>query len=136
MPAVISACVVSRSAHKWREYNEVVAANTAEPLGDLSRYLKALEDDLGRDRSQPTFSGRTMDVDILTYGDLCGEQDGIQLPRAEILHNAFVLRPLADLLPDEVHPVSQKSYQQLWSEFDNPQQKLWQVDFDWQDGTD
>ncbi|MEQ8315346.1 MAG: 2-amino-4-hydroxy-6-hydroxymethyldihydropteridine diphosphokinase [Gammaproteobacteria bacterium] len=112
--------------------NLVVATETDEPLAEISSYLKSLEDDMGRDRSKPRFSGRIMDVDILTFGELAGEQAGIQLPRAEILENAFVLRPLADLLPEHQHPVVNKTYQQLWSEYDKPEQELWPVDFDWE----
>jgi len=113
--------------------NLVVATETDETLADLSVYLKALEDDMGRDRSQPHFSCRTMDVDILTYGDLCGEFGAVKLPRDEILHNAFVLQPLADLLPDAKHPLTGQSYGELWQEFDKPEQKLWPIEFDWQD---
>ena len=113
--------------------NLVIAVDTDEPLGELAAYFKALEDQLGRDRSQPRFSGRTMDLDILTYGDLCGEHEGVLLPRPEIMDNAFVLQPLADLLPVELHPESGKSYQQLWSAFDKAGQALWPVEFDWQD---
>lgn len=116
--------------------NLVAATRTEEKLANISHYLKSLEDDLGRDRSQPGFSGCTMDVDILTYGDLCGDYDGVQLPRGEILENAFVLRPLADLLPEQVHPLEKLSYRQLWSAFNKPEQRLWPVEFDWQDGSD
>lgn len=113
--------------------NLVIAVETDEPLSELAKYFKTLEDDMGRDRSQPRFSGRSMDLDILTFGDLCGEHAGVQLPRKEILHNAFVLQPLSDLLPHHQHPENKKSYQQLWSEYENSEQKLWPIDFDWQD---
>ncbi len=113
--------------------NLVVAAETDEPLCELAAYLKTLEDELGRDRSQPLFSGRTMDLDILTFGDLCGDHDGVQLPRKEIVENAFVLQPLADLLPDQLHPALGVSYQQLWTAYSNAEQKLWPIVFDWQD---
>jgi 2-amino-4-hydroxy-6-hydroxymethyldihydropteridine diphosphokinase len=57
--------------------------------------------------------------------------DGVELPRAEILKNAFVLRPLADIAGAEQHPVSRKSYLQLWQDYQRDQ-KLWPVDFSWQ----
>ena len=96
--------------------------------------LKQLEDRYGRDRSAPRFSGRTLDIDILSYDDLLGLHAGIELPRPEISEHAFVLQPLADLLPDTLHPGRQISYAQMWQEFDRAAQHLWQVNFDWQAG--
>lgn len=113
--------------------NLVLATETSDSIEGITAYLKELEDDTGRDRSAPRFSGRTMDIDILTYGELCGCHGGVELPRGEILEHAFVLQPLAELLPDEVHPVAGKCYAELWQNFDRPEQKLWPIDFDWQD---
>ena len=76
-------------------------------------------------------SPRTLDLDILTWGDATGTLDGVELPRAEILKNAFVLRPLADIAPDELHPVCGESYRSLWQSYQKDQ-KLWPVDFTWQ----
>lgn len=57
--------------------------------------------------------------------------DGVELPRGEILKNAFVLQPLSDIAPDARHPVCGKTYGQLWREY-HTDQKLWPVDFTWQ----
>jgi 2-amino-4-hydroxy-6-hydroxymethyldihydropteridine diphosphokinase len=54
------------------------------------------------------------------------------LPREEILYNAFVLLPLAELAPNEVHPQSGATYQQLWNDYDKASQNLWKIPFDWQ----
>ncbi|MCB1672070.1 MAG: 2-amino-4-hydroxy-6-hydroxymethyldihydropteridine diphosphokinase [Gammaproteobacteria bacterium] len=114
--------------------NLVVALEVSGGLEELARELKELEQLQGRDRSAGSFAARTLDVDILTYDALQGDFGGIQLPRPEITRYAFVLQPLADLLPDARHPVLDKSYRQLWQEFrDNAaqEQRLWQVPFDW-----
>lgn len=113
--------------------NLVACAETDESLIEINDFLKGLEEQLGRDRSQPKFSARTMDIDILTYGDLVGEHHGIQLPREEIVRHAFVLQPLANLLPDQTHPSSGESYAELWEKFDQSSQKLWPINFDWQE---
>lgn len=113
--------------------NLVLATETEESLDSIKHYLKDLEDRLGRDRSKPKFSGRVIDVDILTYGDSDGSAAGLELPRGEITRNAYVLRPLADLLPETVHPPTGKTYGQLWQDYDKSRQALWSVDFDWQD---
>lgn len=107
--------------------NLVVALNTNAGVGELQSELKSLEDRSGRVRSAPKFSARTLDIDILMYGDLTGEVDGVLLPREEILRNAFVLRPFSELVPDLIHPTAQCALAQLWKEFDKSAQKLWQT---------
>ena len=72
-------------------YNLVAGFKTKLSVGELSRCLKAIEDDNGRCRKGPKFSGRTLDIDILTYDALTGDREGVQLPRDEIVKNAFVL---------------------------------------------
>ncbi len=110
--------------------NLVVGLDTDEPLAQLADWLKAVEDDNGRKRDVPKFSGRTLDLDILTYGDRVGDPEGVELPRREILKNAFVLLPLAEIAPDELHPSEKCSYQQLWSDYSRDQ-RLWKVPFEW-----
>lgn len=111
--------------------NLVVGIDTDLPVGELSRMFKQLEAENGRVRSAPKFSPRTLDLDILTYGDVSGEVEGVELPRAEILKNAFVLQPLADIAGSERHPICGQSYRELWRDYQRDQ-KLWPVDFTWQ----
>ena len=111
--------------------NMVVGINTEISIADLSKLLKVIEDKHGRDRSLPKFSGRLLDIDILTYASLSGEHGGIKLPRAEITENAFVLWPLTQIDGKAKHPVLRQTYTQLWSMFNKEKQKLWPVDFEW-----
>jgi 2-amino-4-hydroxy-6-hydroxymethyldihydropteridine diphosphokinase len=83
----------------------------------LKRFLHALEDRHGRSRSAPKFSDRTLDVDILLYDDLYLLSPELEIPRDEILTAAHVLRPLADLAPDLLHPVSRRTLAELWQAF-------------------
>lgn len=95
-------------------FNLVVSAKTDLPLVDLSRRLKLIEADNGRyaqDRK-----GLPLDIDVLFYGDLEGNFDGLTLPRAEILKNGFVLWPLSLIAPDKIHPGVGKPLAQLWAE--------------------
>lgn len=78
-------------------YNLVVGVDTDLSVADLSARFKQLEADNGRRRGVPKFSPRTLDLDILTYDHEVGRVDGVELPRGEILKNAFVLLPLAKL---------------------------------------
>ncbi|MBU15153.1 MAG: 2-amino-4-hydroxy-6-hydroxymethyldihydropteridine diphosphokinase [Gammaproteobacteria bacterium] len=112
--------------------NLVAAVETDKPLRSIQSEIKALEDAQGRDRSQARFSSRSIDIDILTFGELCGEHGGMTLPRGEILENAFVLQPMAELLPDMPHPVTGRPLAQHWLEYDRSGQQLWRCEFDWQ----
>ncbi len=108
-------------------FNLVASFSTDLTVGELNQRLKAIEDNHGRERSGPKFSGRTLDIDILTYDNLVGNIDGVQLPRDEITKNAFVLLPMADIAGNELHPELQVSYSRLWFFYDKEKQKLWQV---------
>lgn len=113
-------------------YNLVAGLCTDLGVGELSRLLREIESENGRKRTGPKFSARTLDIDILTYDDFVGTQDGVELPREEILENAFVLLPLAELAPAETHPATGRTYAELWQAYDQSRQKLWKVDFTWQ----
>lgn len=111
--------------------NLVAIGNTPLSVGELNAQLKAIEAAQGRQRSQARFSDRTLDIDLLTYDDWVGEFDGVLLPRAEILEAAFVLAPLAELLPQARHPGTGMRYSHLWQSFDTDEQRLWPIDFSW-----
>lgn len=86
-----------------------------EPFA-LNDWLHALEDAHGRDRSGPRFGPRPLDIDIVFYDDLTLDGPGhLQIPRDELKH-AFVLKPLADLAPDYVHPRIGRTLAALWAE--------------------
>lgn len=109
-------------------YNLVVGADTSLDVAGVVSLCKQIEDNYGRVRDGVKYCGRSLDLDLLTYDQLiCAEP--VELPRAEILKNAFVLQPLAELAPDTLHPVTQQSYAALWQAYQIPQ-KLWVVPFE------
>ncbi|MDB9969481.1 2-amino-4-hydroxy-6-hydroxymethyldihydropteridine diphosphokinase [Porticoccaceae bacterium] len=112
-------------------YNLVVGIHSDLGVGELSKILKTIEDRQGRDRSAPKFGARSLDIDILTVDDRVGVIDGIAIPRDEILKNAFVLQPLAEIAPTTVHPQNGLTYQQLWQDFDKAKQNLFPIEFIW-----
>lgn len=111
--------------------NLVVGFETDLAVGELAAVLRLTEDVNGRCRGGPKFGPRTLDIDIITYGDVSGVVDGVELPRDEVTKNAFVLLPLMEVAAEEIHPVLNISYQRLWEAFDKNSQKLWPVDFEW-----
>ena len=111
--------------------NLAAGFDTELPLSQLATQFRKIEYRYGRQPDSHKFTARAVDIDLLTYDDLVGSIDGIQLPRDEITENAFVLKPLADLAPDTLHPVKQQSYAELWQHYDQASQKLWRVEFEW-----
>ena len=111
--------------------NLVAAVHCDLSLAELAAQLRHIEVEHGRPANATRFSARHLDIDILTYDEVVGTVSGVQLPREEILENAFVLCPLAELSPDTLHPLLQRSYQSLWQDYDAASQPLRKVDFSW-----
>lgn len=109
-------------------YNLVVGLDTDMDPVALNETLHAIEDAHGRDRTGPRFSDRTLDIDLLLHDDRVLEQSGVHIPRPEILKYAFVLKPLADIAPDVVHPEEKRSIGKLWDEFTGPKGEIQPVE--------
>jgi 2-amino-4-hydroxy-6-hydroxymethyldihydropteridine diphosphokinase len=94
--------------------NLVARVETDMQPVELRQYLRDLEDRYGRKRDVPKFSDRSLDVDILFYDDLVLLSPVLEIPRAEILKFAHVLKPLADLEPELVHPTERRCMSEIW----------------------
>lgn len=112
-------------------YNLVVEARTCQSVTEVLATLKQIEFAHGRPLNAKKFSARTLDLDLLCYDQLLQEEP-VELPRAEILTSAFVLRPLAELNPELVHPRLGQSVAALWQAYDDTRQPLTPVSLDWQ----
>ncbi len=96
--------------------NLVASFYTTEYATKIVQTLKSIEQAMGRVKSEAKYSSRTIDLDLLIVDDRVIHEDGVQIPRHEILLNAFVLKPLSDIHGDLNHPVANKKYAQLWQE--------------------
>jgi 2-amino-4-hydroxy-6-hydroxymethyldihydropteridine diphosphokinase len=113
-------------------YNVVVELSSSLLPAELVTVFREIENAGERSRAEPRFGPRTLDLDLLLYDDLVLQQEGLTLPRREILECAFVLCPLAEIAGELRHPVNAKTYAALWAEFDPRGQKIgrapWSVD--------
>ena len=104
--------------------NLVVGVDTDCPSNEVAETLRLIEQAHGRRRGGEKFSSRTLDIDLLTYGQQIIQAPGVSVPRDEITRYAFVLLPLSLVAGDELHPIEGVSYKALWNAFDKTQQRL------------
>jgi 2-amino-4-hydroxy-6-hydroxymethyldihydropteridine diphosphokinase len=99
-------------------YNVVVGFDSDLDVKTVARHLREIELNQGRTRDCKKFSARTLDLDLILYGDLIISDGRLQIPRDEIERYAFVLEPLAEIAGGQKHPISHISYAELWDKFD------------------
>ena len=107
--------------------NLVAAFDTPLPVRAVLSRLHAIEMLCGRPRNAPRWAPRSMDLDVLLYGDLVCDEAGLKLPRPDLLKRAYMLGPLAVLAPDVMHPTAHLTIGELWRRFDRAAHPLEQV---------
>ncbi|OGI39781.1 MAG: 2-amino-4-hydroxy-6-hydroxymethyldihydropteridine diphosphokinase [Candidatus Muproteobacteria bacterium RBG_16_62_13] len=99
-------------------YNLAVTFDTTDSIDQVVSELARIESAHGRRRAGlPKYSARTLDLDILLYGDLVRHDSGFDIPRGEILERDFVLGPLAEIAPDLKHPENGETFEALWKRY-------------------
>jgi 2-amino-4-hydroxy-6-hydroxymethyldihydropteridine diphosphokinase len=107
--------------------NLVAGFSTQLPLAQVLSRLHAIETLCGRPRDAPRWAPRSMDLDVLLYGDLVCEEGAVRLPRPDLLKRAYMLGPLAALAPAVVHPTAGATIGELWRRFDQAAHPLQQL---------
>ena len=95
--------------------NCVLEVETTLPPLAFLRELQQIERELGRQRERPK-GPRTIDIDILLYGDLILDTPELVLPHPRMLERRFVLEPLRELAPDLPLPNSSRRVGELWQD--------------------
>ena len=103
-------------------YNLVVQFETNMSIEILESRLREIEYQFGRKRNQAPHTSRTLDIDLLLFGNLISEKHNI--PRGDITNYSFVLKPLYDIEPDLIHPTAGEKVSILWKKFDKSMQSI------------
>jgi 2-amino-4-hydroxy-6-hydroxymethyldihydropteridine diphosphokinase len=85
---------------------------------DICGEIDLIHNLAGRIRNSDKWESRPLDIDLLLYNDLVQDERPVRVPRDDIVKYSFVLRPLAEIAPDQVHPVTGKTFLQHWQNFD------------------
>ena len=103
---------------KGAEFLNLVAKfYTDLDLQKVQEILARIEKDIGRKENQRGLSNRVIDLDILMFGDLI-KQGKKPLPHRNLEDCIFVLEPLVELSPKEVHPVQKKTFKEILDNID------------------
>jgi 2-amino-4-hydroxy-6-hydroxymethyldihydropteridine diphosphokinase len=92
--------------------NAALVGHTQLPARLLLERLLEIEEERGRARPY-LMAPRTLDVDLILYGDAIIEEDGLSVPHPRFRERDFVLRPLAEIAPEMVDPVTHRTIKEL-----------------------
>ena len=94
--------------------NAAVVGRTQLPARMLLDRLHEIEEERGRARPYP-MAPRTLDLDLILYGNATIDEDGLSVPHPRFRERAFVLRPLVEIAPDMIDPVTGLTVAQLYA---------------------
>ncbi len=98
--------------------NLVARFESNELPQSICEQIELIHNLAGREREGGKWGSRPLDIDLLLYNDLVIDEKPVRIPREDVLEYSFVLRPMAELAPDLVHPVTGRTMLDHWQEFD------------------
>ena len=105
--------------------NQLALISTGLDPEEVLEIIQEIEQDLGRTRDEH-WGDRTMDIDILYFGNKVINLDRLKIPHPFIAERKFILVPLAEYLPDKIHPVAGKNSIEMLAECKDPSEvKVW-----------
>ena len=107
--------------------NMVVKVKSTFNPNEMLDFIRGLEAATGRDIGIGAFDSRTLDIDMLLFGSLVHPEKPFKIPRNDIELYSFVLCPLAEIEPDGIHPITGKTFKDLWESFDQAEHPLSKV---------
>ena len=108
--------------------NLVCGFSSDKPLLEIRERLRTIETNAGRVRGKKSFDNRILDIDVVLFGNH-NFRPRYNVPRDEIEKYAYVLKPLSELYPDKVHPITTQTYKEMWRQFSDDTQKLRRIEF-------
>jgi len=111
--------------------NLVVGFDTDDDVHTVIDRLHEAESLCGRARNAPKWAPRSMDLDILLYGDRVCDEPGLVLPRPDLVRRTYMLGPAAEIAADTVHPTLGVTLGELWRNFTQVEHPLVAVELGW-----
>ena len=110
--------------------NLVVGFDTDQTLEQVRARLQVIESECGRPREAPKWAPRSMDLDILLFGDEVRNEPGLIVPRPDLVKRPYMLKPIVDLAPNLQHPTLHRTMRELWDAFDGKDHAMLVVELD------
>lgn len=110
--------------------NLVVGFRAEDDVRTVRQQLQKVEAACDRPPGAPKWAPRTMDLDILLFGDLVSDEPGLIVPRPDLLRRPYMLKPMADIAPEVRHPVLGTTMRELWRTFDGDAHSMVEVSLD------
>ena len=105
-------------------FNLVISCSTKMSVYEVSDFIEQVHHLSGREKKSNKYLSRTLDIDLLMFGDHVIQDSKIHIPRDDILKYSFVLKPLVDIAPESIHPITKSSFSEHWDRMDKTENPL------------